>query len=255
VAKKTETAIAKTEENALTSIPEDFKTHAGFGTEKLTGEDVRPPRLMLAQAMSPHVKKLDPKYIEGLSESDAFNDLTGEIYETPIQVCIITFLGSRFVEFDEAGKVSDGNVAANDPRTKWTKDDEGQSVKPLASKFYDYLIWLPNSLEVMTFSLKNKQAEGVGKTINSMIKLPAKINGQLAMDPPACARLFELKTAMEKNEKGSWAVWTLRNAGFTDEDTRKACYQLGKSFAGKNIVIEREAGEDEDVPDLTNSGM
>lgn len=249
------TDLQKTDAPGALAIPEDFKTHAGMGTQGITEKDVRPPRLMLAQSMSPQVKRSDPKYIDGLQEGHIFNDLTGEIYnptqKESLKITIVKFLGLRYVEFDEAGKVKDGNVPANDPRTMPTEDEEGKWVKPVASRFYDYLVFLPESMEVMTFSVKNKQAETVGKVINSLITLPAKVNGQLVMNAPACARMFKLGTAPEKNDKGSWVVFTVKQDGWTPDDVRHAVYAISERFKDANVVIEREPGEDEDVPDLT----
>lgn len=254
---KKETEIAKKEETGLQSIPESWKQHAGMGTEKLGIKDVRPPRLSLAQAMSPQVKRSEPKYIEGLSEGDIFNDLTGEIYQPPVKFCVVTALGVRYVEFGEGGKtIVDGNVPPDDPRTQWTEGDDGERVKPKAAKFYDYLIWLPEQGEVMAFSIKNKQAATIGVTLNSLLKLPVKINGEIFMTPPACARLFELGTATDKNDLGSWAVYTLRNAGLTTEQTQNHCFDLAKSFQDKNVVIERDiVDSDEDDTSFDTSKM
>lgn len=244
--------VAKVDETSKDlMMPTDITEHRGFGTSGIGDQDVRPPRLLLAQAMSPQVKKTDPKWIEGLGEGDWFNDLTGDLYAVPLKFCVIAFLRSRFVEFDADGKVVDGDVPANDPRTEWGRDDEtGKGIKPRASKFYDYLIWLVDQQEVVTWSIKNKIAATIGIRINSLIKSPAKINGKLEIMPPACARLFQLGTATDRNEKGqSWAVPTLRAMGITEEADRIICYALGKQFAGKNIIVAEDVSDSAEPAD------
>jgi hypothetical protein len=265
MAKKDEKIVPTKDEPKELAIPEDLKAHAGAGTEGITSKDVRPPRMILAQAMSPQVKRSDPKYIMDLGEGDLFNDLSQAIYgEGPIDFCVIAFLGSRFVEFDETGKVRDGNVQSDDKRTEWTlrckscdvkftgdrricpkcnKGADVEGVKPVASRFYDYLLWLPESQEVVTFSMKNKQAGTVGINLNSMLKLPLNVGGALLTNPPACARLFQISTSMDKNEKGSWAVVSMAPKGITDEKDRLICYELMNSFKGKNVVIEHDEGD------------
>lgn len=268
--KKEDTKLAETEKpGALASVPQDLLEHSGHGTGNIESKDIRPPRLVLAQAMHPQTKKLDPKYVDGLSEGDLFNDLTGEIYQTPVKFCVIAFLGFRNIIMVD-GKMVDPDVPDSDPRTQWTNhckkcdvDFEGEvrqcpqcgargedveGIKPEADRFADYLLWLPEHGEVVTFSMKNKVAATTGVNLNSVLKQPLKLDvGEgrkgIVMNPPACARLFELGSAATKNDVGSWVVPTIKGKGVTDEENRRACYELGKSFAGKNIVVERDAAD------------
>lgn len=249
MAKKDQELARAENEAALAATPaslEELKKYSGLGTEDLGGEDVRPPRLICATSMHPQVKRGDPKLIEDLREGDLFNDLTQEIYgEGPMEIIVIKFLGKRWVQFED-GKVVDGNVPADDPRTEWKKDDEGNSYRD-AVQFYDYLLWLPEKQEMVTFSLKGQQAAKVGVPFNSLLKSPLKIAGKIELRPPSFARVFEIKTNMEKNDLGSWAVANVRPKRQTDSETLAVCAALYSSFTNRNVVVDTtdEGGERE----------
>jgi len=55
-------------------------------------EDFQIPRLTIAQAMSPEVKKNDPAFIKGLSPGDIFNTATGENLGPAVNVVPLHFL-------------------------------------------------------------------------------------------------------------------------------------------------------------------
>jgi hypothetical protein len=245
-------AIEKKGETALASA--DLVNGHGEGTDGLGHDDVRPPRLSLAQAMSPQLKKTDPKYIQGLSEGQLYNDLTTENYgEGPIEMVVIMFLGKRAMEFapmDEGGGIVDFDVPLNDPRCAFTTGANGERVKPVATTFYDYLVWLPETSEVCALSMKNTQLK-VAKSLNSLLKLPLKIGDQIVAQPPAWARTFLLGTAAESKDKYTWANFTLRPKGITDEAVRETAASLYAAYAEKNVVIERDTDAAEESDEET----
>lgn len=230
----------------LAEIPEDLVRDAGRGVENIGTEDVRPPRLLICQAGSPQRKPDDPKQIAGLQELDMFNDLSGDIYgRGPLNFAVISSLGHRHIEFapmDEGGGVIDFDVPDDDPRAQFTTDDEGKRVKPVATKFYDYLIWLIERQELVAFSLKSTQIKTAIK-LNGLLKLPLKIEGRIFMNPPAWARTYTISTKMEKDKEYSWGGYNLSTVGITDVDTREMCKLLADTYAKANVIIERDAPE------------
>jgi len=262
MAPKKDQAVEKVQSEQGLMTEEDaaeLMKYSGAGTEGLGSDDVRPPRLALAQAGSPQVKRGDPKEIEGLRECDMFNDLTGQSYgQGPVRVVVVTCLGPRHIEFapmESGGGIIDGNVRANDPRTQFTVDpkDPTKRIKPIATKFYDYLVWLPEYQELMAFSMKGSQLK-VASRLNSLAKYPLKIGTQMVMNPPAWARTFSIGAVMEKDDKYSWANFTLKLEGLTDRETRALAAQLHETYSKKNIVIDRDNDKtpDEDDDTLAN---
>lgn len=253
------TAVAEVPKpGALAVIPEDMIRDEGKGVEAIGAEDVKPARLRICQAGSPQRKTDDPKQIQGLNELDMFNDLSGENYgRGPLRFCVIKSLGSRHMEFapmEEGGGVIDFDVKAGDPRTLFTVDEaSGKRVKPIATKFYDYLVWLPDTYEIVAWSLKSTMLK-LALQLNGIMKYPVKIDGVLQMKPSAWARTFSLTTKMEKNAAAqSWGVYVLRTDGLTPVDVRDQCSALFDAYATKNITIDHtddvHDGPDPDGPD------
>lgn len=243
-------------DTAMTDIPDDMIRDAGKGTEEIGSDDVRPPRLLLCQSGSPQRKPDDPKQIAGLQELDMFNDLSGEIYgRGPLKFTVIRSLGSRHIQFapiDEGGGVIDFDVPADDPRTQFTTNDEGERVKPVATKFYDYLVWLVDQQEMVALSMKSSQIKTAIK-LNGLMKLPLKIGERILANPPAWARTFSLETKMDKDKNYSWGSFNLKQVGTTPEEVRQMCSTLAEIYKRKNIVIEREDDPIDDEPVAGNS--
>lgn len=241
---------------ALATIPDDLIRDAGRGTENIREEDVRPPRLLICQAGSPQRKPEDAKQIAGLNELDMFNDLSGDIYgRGPLRFMVINALmprGIQFAPMDEGGGVIDFNVPLNDPRMQFTTDpNTGERKKPVATKFMDFLVWLPDQQEVAVLSMKGSQLS-VAVQLNGKSKLPLKgeaidpsLKGQIIPDPPAWARTFSLTTVMERDTKRgfAWGNYNLKFEGVTPVDTRRLCSKLADSYAKKNIIVPVEPDE------------
>lgn len=218
---------------------DDLIADAGRGTENLGTNDVRPPRLMLCQSGSPQRKEGNAKLIQGLQELDLFNSLSNEIYGRKINVVVIAALGSHWVEFDEELRVVERNIPEDDPRCQWTNDENGDRVKPVATQFYDYLVWLPDQQELVAFSLKSTQIK-VAIKLNGLLKLPLKIAGRIIANPPAWARIYTFETKMEQDKQYSWGGYNLSTNGVTPPETRALCSAFANTYAKANIVIERD---------------
>jgi len=248
--------MSKEVEKIGNTAVEEFRGQSGQGTEGLGTDDVRPPRLVLAQSNHPQVKKGNAKYIQGLSEGDLFNDLTGAILPLPLEVVIVQFLGRRAIEFypmDGPGPhgVKDFNVpfyGKNDPRTDPRAKFGPNGEKPAATVFYEYLVYLPQTGEIASLSLKGTQLK-VATTLNSLLKYPITINGEMITSPPAWARTYLLGSASQQKDQYQWSNYTLSQRGVTDPAVRKIAADLFESFKAKTVVIPVEdEGDAADEP-------
>jgi hypothetical protein len=218
---------------------DDLVADAGRGTESIGVNDVRPPRLMLCQSGSPQRKPDNPQQIKGLNELDLFNSLSNEIYGRTVTFAVIASLGSHWVEFDKDLKVVDRDVPEGDPRTEWTENEAGERVKPVATHFYDYLIWLIEHNEICVFSFKSTQIKNAFK-LNGLLKLPLKMEGKIIVNPPAWARMYQVETKMESDKGYSWGGYNLSTVGITPRETRLLLSEMANSYSKKNINIDRE---------------
>ena len=114
--------IVKHVNAAIQSIPE-YLQHGGpvAGLENVECGDVTLPRLGLCQALSPQKSKADPKYIEGLSEGQFFNTVSGVNYGDSVKIVPLLFYKNRF-RFPPMGEglrilcqSADSKVGVGDP--------------------------------------------------------------------------------------------------------------------------------------------
>lgn len=212
------------------------------GTENIQREDLQLPRLALAQALSPQLKRNDPKFIEGLTCGDAFNTLTGEVYgRGAIRVVVVRADRPRFVEFNprsEGGGIKDFSVPAGDPRCAFGPKGE----KPIATKFLDFVCWLPDTRETVAVSFKGSGLKAA-RQLNSLIALRAL---------PSFATVFTLTPVDEKNALGEYAAFAVRQVGNVDEPTYRQCEQLYDAFKDRKLAADESdadhEGESKDVP-------
>jgi hypothetical protein len=237
---KKNTELAKTEPaGSMMERPAFLSKDDHRGSEHIAQEDLQLPRIAIAQGLSPELIEGNAKYIDGLKMGHMFNNLTGELYNKgPIEFVVVRADPPRWVEFiprDEGGGVADLNVPPDDPRTQFTRDEEGKSVPPVATKFYDYVILMLPSKEPIALSMKGKALK-VARQLNALIKL---------RNAPIFAGKYVLTSTLESNSKGTYGVPQIRNAGWVDEQLYKLAEGVYESIKSKNLVIDRDPGEDD----------
>lgn len=208
------------------------------GTEHIGKEDIQMPRLVLAQKMSPEVDDSDAKRIEGLKPGDIFNGLTKEILgRGPMPFYIIRADRPRFVEFiprEEGGGVADPNVPADDPRTQFGPNGE----KPVATKFYDFIIMLEKTGELVALSFKSTGLK-VAKQLNALVKL---------RNAPIYAGRYNLISVDTQNSKGKFAIFHVANAGWAGSAEQvENLKSFHEALATKDLNIQRDDRPDEDL--------
>jgi hypothetical protein len=216
------------------SLPAFIPQGSTEGTEHLTKDDIQMPRLGLAQALSPQLEDGNPKYIEGLKAGVMFNNLTNEVYgKGPIEFIIVRADPPRGIEFkplDEGGGIIDFDVPINDPRMQW----QGQE-KPIATKFYDYVIVMLPTSEVIALSFK-----GTG------LKTAMKLNGLIKMRrTPLYAGKYSIQAVKDKSGEFNFWSFAVKNAGVVQEETTyRFCEDLYHSLKGKDLQIERSPADE-----------
>lgn len=230
-------ALATQEETSLMNRPAFIEEQDIRGAEHIGKDDIQMPRLGLAQAQSPQLLEGDPKYIDGLRVGELFNNLTDTSYgKGPLVFSVVRADPPRGIEFtplEEGGGIKDFDVPLDDPRMQW----DGEN-KPIATKFYDFVIMIWPTKELIALSLKSSGLK-VARQLNTYIKLRSA---------PVFAGKYELTTTMAKGPAGQYATHVVKNAGWTNEEEYQATSQAFESLKDKTIEIERVQDEDEDNP-------
>lgn len=244
------TDVVKAESSELAEVPEFLKVDAGQGLEHIGRNDVLMPRLALAQGLSPQINPDNPVYVDGLKLGDAWNTLTQQIYgRGPWHVAIVRADETRWVEFfprEAGGGVKDPDVKFGDSRTLFTTGEDGKRVPPIATEFRDFVVVFLDTKETVALSFKSTGIK-VAKQLNSLLLLRKQLRPQL----PLYVGKFTLRSVMTQNTKGNYATLQIANSGdVTDIETLKFLQTSFQALKDKNLVIEREPGQDDDEPEL-----
>jgi hypothetical protein len=220
----------------------DYIESGHEGAETMTQDDIQMPRLAIAQKMSYEIDPSHPKFIDGLKIGDFFNTLTKRIYgKGPFKFCVVKRDPPKFIEFRpraEGGGVKDLNVPPDDPRaTEWRKGPNGESLPPLATRFYEYVIvlMLGDETETLVLSLKN-----------TGIKVAKEFNGYImGRNAPVYTGVYSVAPVPEKNAKGDFFNYMIRNAGWLSKEQIAAIKNMYEGLKNTVINVEREAGDED----------
>lgn len=221
----------------------DWMEASKDGTEHITQADMQMPRLLLAQKMSPEVDSSESRYIEGLKIGDFFNGLTKEVYgKGPLHFVVLRADPPRGVEFiprEEGGGVRDPNVPLDDPRMSFGPAGE----KPVATKFYDFIILLlPLNADPMS--------RMVALSFKSTgIKIAKQLNGLITLRNQAVYRgVYRLTSKEMQNNQGKWSIPEIANAGFiSDQRVDAQLKDISLSLRTKKIEIQRTGDDHGDL--------
>lgn len=235
--------------DAWLADPDDVTPSGGTaGREGIGIDDVRFPRLAIAQGLSPQIASDNP--INGLKLYDMFNDLTNEIYGRGPLLFVPVRRDVRYIEFrprDEGGGVLDLDVPPNDPRTQWTTTMEGNEkvrVAPRATKFVEFVVLLlreEHDPEPIVLSIKdtNKWNRKAHTDLTTIISL---------QNDDIYGRIYKVSSRPEKNDSGTFGVYSVELFGKASSKLRENAKAMYESLKGKKIVVDRDgATEDEEA--------
>jgi hypothetical protein len=231
------------------------------GTEHITKDDLQIARLALAQGLTPMVaegkmgvnlKGEETAFTTGVM----FNSMSEVIYgKGPLEFFVIRCDKPRWIEFiprEQGGGVKDMNVPATDPRTRFTMDPvTGKSIKPVATKFYDFIIGLlpfgPDPMKnIISLSFKS-----------SGLKMARQLNTLIAYrNADLFAGVYRVTSIVDPDRrKGIFNSYSVENAGWiTDESFYRVAEGLFTSLADKTIGVDRTGADVPDSPDDFNPG-
>lgn len=205
------------------------------GTEGITAQDIRLPRLSLAQALSPEVLKGDPKRIDGLEAGDIFSNLFQTNYKNgPVSAVVVRREQPRAMEFYPKGSkegqgIKDRNVPLSDPRTKFQKD----GTPPVATVFHEYVAFDAETREPFILSFKGTSS-GAARALNTFLSL---------RKGPAFASTFKISSAQKAFDGGTCFVFTIQPGSPVDQDTFTYAAGLYDDFKGREVEVPTDGAE------------
>lgn len=248
---------------ALMEIPDDFiDPDDQTGKEGIRGDELRLPRLAIAQGLSKQMIKSDPRYIKGLQAGELFNDLTGEVYGPGPLLFLPLVRKVHRLQFTEDGKgIARRDIPHGDKSLRWAFNPETgkDDLPPTATEFVDFVSALlieGRDPEVVVISVKttNKFQRQAAAALSTFLEM---------QKGPAFASFKTVEVREATFAKGAAGVFVFANVadGRLDAKPPKVTpeervyrYQLylqakrmAEKFKTLDYVVEREAGEDDET--------
>jgi hypothetical protein len=259
--------VAKKEEStALSELPEYMKGSAGMGTEDLSSTSLTPPRLKLAQALTPELEDF-PELRPGMY----FNNVSNEIFSNEMIIVPIRLFES-YMLFGPR-KSNDGVLARADDAIHWSpsnleyqhpllKGVVWKTAKTVAESGLDAFGTSDpsdaQSAPAATFFLNclcfQAGEHGKGPMIfsfsRSSLKEGKKFAGNIHMSEAAAfGRMFKLTSAKEPGPTGDpYFVPRLQSVGFASEQDfnyGKEIYNIAKAQGVRVDMSSDDANETE----------
>lgn len=244
-----EDKLATTGTASLAAIPEHLRSAVGShdGKENVGKEDLLIPRLCVAQALSPQLKKDNEAFIRGLQVGDLFNSVTGRVYGEKVRV-IPLFFFKQYIHFtpmsEGGGIVAQYQKESEVPREllEW-KDGR----PPVVTEFKNRMVCVEDpetkELELAVLSFKSTGMK-FAKKLNSLIMMVKNL--------PAYAKFYVIKSVKQSKGQQEWYGM----APFPDEWVPAAFFEAAKGFfqqlqdGGYKVDVsgieeEREPGSDD----------
>lgn len=231
-------------------VPEELLSGDGFENGGM--DDLVVPRVLLAQALSPAVKKNSEVYIEGLSQGDFFNNVTRKIYGPGIRVIPVLFTKNRILfqgkdmDCRSENGVDGGHHAVKCTACEYSQWGTGKDGKGTAcTEFRNFICYVPEEHDFAIISFKKATAQ-VGKlfyTTTTAQKRTVVISGQKRQIQLPIYGCEYLLTSKEKGSD-SESFFTIAFDKINDVTDRELITHLKQShdrFKSVNIVATEEA--------------
>lgn len=243
--------LVKQESGALESTSRPDWMEKTQGSEDIGVDDIRLPRLAIAQGMSPQMIPDTSQYMPDLRLFDMFNDVTGDIYGRGPLKFVPVYWQVKNIEFEvgpdgkNTGIIVDDNVPSGDPRTKWRKDEHGEKIRPSATRYTELVAMLlrpdlPPDTVIISIKETNRHMRRAAQTISGAL---------VELQRPYYGGVYSVKVMPEKFDKGTAGVFvfgirpTLWNS---DRDLYERAKALHDSLKGKTIVVSRDTSPEDD---------
>ncbi len=201
------------------------------GKEGIESSDLILPRLLAAQKSSSQIEEGNENFIPDLKLGQLFHSISGQNFGNgPVKFAVVK-LRKHAKQYDPKNpkNVLDHNVPWDDPRCEFGPKGE----KPVATRFYEFLIILADSIDPVFFSLKSTQTK-VAKKLISLYN---------AADGPAWSMLYSVTSAVKTFPAGVGVQFSITRGEKTpDVVAAKAeeIYNLGQTNVIKSDVDETD---------------
>lgn len=220
MAKKNEMTTNE-ETNALVTseLPSFLQTvESQRGSEDVSMNDIILPRLDVLQALSPQIKKKDPKYIEGAEQGVIFNTVSGELYGDSITFIPVKFQREFIVWKDrDSGGGYNGSFPTEEEALAEIRNLENPDLYEAIETHVHFILLVRED---------GKTEEAVLSLSKSKRKVSRKLNTLVQMVPvDRFARMYKLSAVEATGPKGDYYSFDVSPIGYVNE----ALYKKGEA--------------------------
>jgi hypothetical protein len=208
------------------------------GSEDVGIDDITLPRIEVLQALSPQIKRNDPKYIEGAEQGMIFNTVSGEIYGTDITFIPIVFRKEWIIW--QTRKAGGGFVGS------YPSEEEANAAYDLLENPDDHEVNLHAINFVYLCRDDGALEEAVFSWSRSKLKVSRKLNSLVQMNPgDRFSKAYRLRSIEEKGKKGEYFSYDIKPLGYVEENVYRKAEKLFTAIkAGERAVAYGELDPD-----------
>lgn len=261
--------IVKKGDNPLAAQVPGYLQHpsgtqlAGF--EEFEQSDVKMPRLSLCQSLTPQREQSDPRYIEGLSEGDFFNNVTQVNYGKAARIIPLLYfkMRLRFRAMDEGGGIlcrsNDCRTGVGDPGSErgpngclacpqaqfgTARNGEGKGTDCLL--IYNFPVLVANDegrFSIDGLSVLSLKSTAIPVAQEWIVKMRFRKTDMFA-------GIYTIKSSLRNEGKLKWYVPVIENAGFIPEALKRDAqfaYQAMRDLRDQGRLKVDEKAEEEEL--------
>lgn len=224
-------------EGGLGQVPDFVNKGDARGNENITQDDIIVPRLNLIQTISPECDENDPNFVEGAKAGMFINNLTRELYESPVVIIPVAYR-KEYVIFKERS-------AGGGFKGSYPSEAEAQNFIEMSAE--TNLEIIETGVHFCLLVKDNGSFEEVVVTMTSTkLKASRKLNSLVRMrGTDRFAGTYKVFSVRAENEHGKYHTIDVANAGWASQDL----YKKAEKIYGAIVAGEREV--DYSGPEVT----
>lgn len=227
------TEIATVQNSALiaeSAMPE-WLAKGNRGSEEVDSNDLVLPRIGVLQALSPQIKKSDPKFIQGAEQGKVWNTLTGELYGDDGIIFVPVLFRKEWVAFKDRNKGGGFKgswpyaEAANAEKAVNAMEDAADIELMESHSHIGYVVKGDGSLE-----------QAIISCTKSAIKFSRKLNSLVTMaGVDRFAKAYSVYAIEVSGPKGDYYSFDAKPMGFVTKEVYKEAEDMYMTMKDKKI--------------------
>lgn len=224
-----------------TDRPAYLNPESRRGSEDVGIDDISLPRIEVLQALSPQIKRNDPKYIQGAEQGMIFNTVSGELYGEEIVFVPIVFRKEYIVwqKRTAGGGFISTHQTEEEANAAWEAlDNPDDHEVNLHAVNFVFIVRDNGALEEAVFSWSRSKLK-VSRKLNAMIQMGSG---------DRFSKAYKLRSVEEKGKKGEYFSYDIRPIGYVSESIYRRAESLFNAIkAGERAVAYGTNEEESDT--------